>query len=76
MRSPTPRCKYAAGQRVRIGERQDVAPFFRQAEGTVVSAESTDFGCLYRVRLTSLSEDLAQTRGLVFHEEQLISVGA
>lgn len=69
-------CKYAAGQRVRVGERQDVAPLFRQVEGTVEAVERTDFGCLYRVKLTSASENLAQLRALVFHEEQLTAASA
>ena len=69
-------CRFKSGDGVRIASRQDVPPPFASAEGVVLSAQSTEFGCLYRVRLMNRTVDDIGTRLLAatFHEEQLEAI--
>jgi hypothetical protein len=66
-------CRFRSGEAVRVADRQDVPPPFVSAEGVILSAEPTRFGCLYRVRLIGRTFGDIDTRLLaaVFHEEQL-----
>jgi hypothetical protein len=69
-------CRFKSGDGVRIANRQDVPPPFVSAEGVVLSSQSTEFGCLYRVRLISRTVADIGTRLLAatFHEEQLEAI--
>jgi hypothetical protein len=51
------KCHFKSGDVVRVTDRQDVPPPFARSEGVILSAESTTFGCLYRVRLLSRTID-------------------
>jgi hypothetical protein len=70
------RCRFKSGDGVRVANRQDVPPPFVSAEGVVLSALSTEFGCLYRVRLLNRTVADIGTRLLAatFHEEQLEAI--
>lgn len=67
------KCRFQCGEAVRVTDRQDVPPPFARSEGVILSVVSTNFGCLYRVRLLSRTIDDIGSKVLAatFHEDQL-----